>query len=58
MHISLAWCGLLTGSFDPLAQLRQAVRLAPESLATNRASPEFARFPDLIAALGQPGSRE
>ena len=53
-HIALAWYGLITGKFDPLPKLREAVRLAPDSLATIRASAEFARFPDLIAALRDP----
>jgi hypothetical protein len=51
-HIALAWYGLVTGKFDPLPRLREAVHLAPDSLATIRANPEFARFPEMIAALG------
>ena len=53
-HIALAWYGLITGKFDPLPRLREAVRLTTDSLATIRGNPEFARFPDLIAALPGP----
>jgi hypothetical protein len=53
-HIALAWYGLITGKFDPLPRLREAVRLTPDSLAAIRGNPEFARFPDLIAALAGP----
>jgi hypothetical protein len=53
-QILLAWYGLITGQFDPLPRLREAIRLAPDSLAAIRANPEFARFPDLIAALERP----
>jgi hypothetical protein len=52
-HVVLAWYGLLTGKFDPLPRLRETLRVAPSSLAEIRANPEFARFPDLIAALEQ-----
>ena len=50
-YITLAWYGLVTGSFDPVPPLRDAVRASPESLAEIRANPEFARVPGLIAAL-------
>jgi len=53
-HIALAWYGLITGRFDPLPRLREAMRVSPESLAAIRANSEFARFPDLIAALAAP----
>jgi hypothetical protein len=51
-HIGLAWYGLITGKFDPLPRLREAIRISPDALAAIRANAEFARFPDLIAALG------
>jgi hypothetical protein len=53
-HIALAWYGLTTGKFDPLPRLREAIRLTADSLAVIRGNPEFARFPDLIAALAGP----
>lgn len=56
-HITLAWYGLTTGKFDPLPRLREAIRVSPASLARIRTNPEFARFPELIAALEQ-GGRE
>jgi hypothetical protein len=56
-RITLAFYGLVTGKFDPLPMLREAVRLAPDSLETIRADPTFARFPDLIAALAKPGRK-
>jgi len=57
-HIALAWYGLITGKFVPLPRLCEAVRLPPDSLATIRANPEFARFPDLIAALAESSLNE
>jgi hypothetical protein len=56
-HITLAWYGLTTGKFDPLPSLREALRVSPTSLAEIRTNPDFARFPELIAALEQ-GGRE
>jgi hypothetical protein len=56
-HITLAWYGLLTGKFDPLPRLREALRISPSLLAAIRANPEFARFPELITALSN-GGRE
>ena len=53
-HIILAWYGLVTGKFDPLPRLREALRVSPGSLGEIRANAEFAGFPDLIAALEQP----
>src|SRR5258708_14696550 len=55
-HLLLAWYGLITGKFDPLPRLREAVRVSPDSLAEIRANRDFARFPDLIAALESDGS--
>jgi hypothetical protein len=52
-HIAVAWYGLVTGKFDPLPRLREAVRVSPSSLAEIRANLEFARFPELLAALDQ-----
>jgi hypothetical protein len=56
-HIDLAWYGLMTGKFDPLPRLREALRVAPSLLAEIRAIPEFARLPELVSALevGQEG---
>ena len=50
-HITLAWYGLITGEFDPLPRLREAVRASPKSIAAIRANADFARFPDLLAAF-------
>jgi hypothetical protein len=52
-HIALAWYGLITGEFDPLPRLREAIRLAPDSLATH---PRKCR----ICAISRPhrGSRK
>jgi hypothetical protein len=55
-HIALAWYGLISGKFDPLSRLREAVRISPASLTTIRENSEFARFPELIAALEKPSS--
>jgi len=52
-HILLAWYGLITGKFDPLPKLREAVRVSPTVLEEIRTNADFARFPDLIAALGR-----
>jgi len=52
-HIILAWYGLVTGKFDPLPRLREALRVSPGSLGEIRANAEFAGFPALIAALEQ-----
>ena len=51
-HILLAWYGLITGKFDPLPRLREAVRLSPAIMEEIRQNADFARFPELIAALG------
>jgi hypothetical protein len=53
-HMLLAWYGLITGKFDPLPQLREALRLSPSAIEQIRANADFARFPDLIAALEKP----
>lgn len=50
-HITLAWYGLVTGQFDPLPQLREALRLSPAAITQIRAAREFAEEPELIAAL-------
>jgi hypothetical protein len=51
-HVLLAWYGLITGKFDPLPRLREAVRVSPSVLEEIRKNADFARFPELIAALG------
>ena len=50
-HVLLAWYGLMTGKFDPLPGLREAVRVSPNVFHEIRTNAEFARFPELIAAL-------
>jgi len=50
-HITLAWYGLVTGKFDPLPILREAVRASPAAREEIRANADFARFPELIAVL-------
>jgi hypothetical protein len=50
-HILLAWYGLVSGKFDPLPRLREAVRVSPSCLEQIRANTEFAKFPELLAAL-------
>ena len=52
-HVFLAWYGLITGKFDPLPRLREAVRVSPAILEEIRTNADFARFPELIAALGE-----
>ena len=52
-HILLAWYGLITGKFDPLPRLREVVRVFPSVLEEIRTNADFARFPELIAALGE-----
>jgi hypothetical protein len=54
-HIILAWYGLVSGKFDPLPRLREAVRVAPSCLEQIRATADFAKFPELIAALTASG---
>jgi hypothetical protein len=56
-HITVAWYGLTTGSFDPLPSLREAVRASPVSLVEIRTNRDFANAPGLIAALEE-GARE
>jgi len=50
-HITLAWYGLVTGKFDPLPSLREAVRISPEALPHIRAIREFEAVPGLLAAV-------
>jgi hypothetical protein len=50
-HILLAWYGLVSGNFDPLPRLCEAVRVSPSCLDEIRDNQEFAKFPELIAAL-------
>ena len=50
-HLLLAWYGLMTGKFDPLPSLRRAVQASSASLEDIRANKDFARFPELLAAL-------
>jgi len=52
-HIILGWYGLITGKFDPLPRLREAVRVSPGALEEIRANADFARFPELIAAISK-----
>jgi hypothetical protein len=52
-HIILAWYGLITGKFDPLPRLREAIRVSSSALHEIRADADFARFPELLAALEQ-----
>jgi hypothetical protein len=52
-HILLAWYGLITGKFDPLPRLREAVRVSPSVMEEIRTNADFARFPELLAALGE-----
>lgn len=51
-HVLLGWYGLVTGRFDPLPHLREALRVDPacrEAISTN---PDFAAAPGLLRSLG------
>jgi len=50
-YITLAWYGLVTGKFDPLPILREAVRVSPGAREEIRTNADFARFPELMAVL-------
>lgn len=51
-YILLGWYGLVTGRFDPLPHLREALKVDPscrEAIRTNR---DFAGAPGLLRSLG------
>jgi hypothetical protein len=51
-HVLLGWYGLVTGRFDPLPHLREALKVdasCRETISTNR---DFATAPGLLRSLG------
>ena len=54
-HIFLGWLGLVSGRFDPLPHLREALRLDPAAARSIRDSRTLAEAPGLLKPLGIAG---
>jgi hypothetical protein len=55
-HVLLGWYGLVTGRFDPLPHLREALKVDPSCREVIRSNPDFAGAPGLLRSLGLGGS--
>jgi hypothetical protein len=51
-HVLLGWYGLVTGRFDPLPHLREALKVDPSCREAIRTNPDFAGAPGLLRSLG------
>ncbi len=51
-HITLGWFGLVSGRFDPLPHLREALRVDATCAQVIRENPEFAGAPGLLRSVG------
>lgn len=51
-HVLLGWYGLVTGRFDPLPHLREALKVDPSCRETIRSNADFASAPGLLRSLG------
>lgn len=56
-HVLLGWFGLVSGQFDPLPHLREALRVDPSCAESIRANPDLASAPGLLRSLGLAGGR-
>ena len=51
-HVLLGWFGLVSGRFDPLPHLREALRVDPSCGESIRANADLAAAPGLLKSLG------
>lgn len=51
-HVLLGWYGLITGRFDPLPHLREALKTDPSCRDAIRSNRDFAGAPGLLRSLG------
>jgi hypothetical protein len=51
-HVLLGWYGLVTGRFDPLPHLREALKVDDSCRETIRTNRDFATAPGLLRSLG------
>ncbi|ACG74545.1 hypothetical protein AnaeK_3329 [Anaeromyxobacter sp. K] len=51
-HVLLGWFGLVSGSFDPLPHLREALRVDPSCGESIRTNADLAAAPGLLKSLG------
>jgi hypothetical protein len=51
-HVLLGWFGLVSGRFDPLPHLREALRVDPSCGESIRANADLAAAPGLLRSLG------
>jgi hypothetical protein len=55
-HVLLGWYGLVTGRFDPLPHLREALKVDPSCREIIRSNRDFVGAPGLLRSLGLGGN--
>jgi len=54
-HVLLGWFGLVSGEFDPLPHLREALRVDPSCAEAIRSNSDLSAAPGLLRSLGLAG---